>query len=143
MKLSHAAVYAVHALTHLAGRPQGELVASHVIAAASGMPERFLLKVLKPLVSAQVLFSVKGPRGGYRLARQPKAVNLLEIVEAADGPLRGDAPPVGLPGGDRVENRLRSIMDSATDLERKQLSKVTLADLAAENGPKPRRRKPG
>ena len=95
MKLSHASGYALAALAYIArAKPDGP-VASHVIAAAAGLPERYLLKVLKPLVDAGVLRSLKGPHGGYRLARPPKAITLLEVVEAADGPVRGDAPPVG------------------------------------------------
>ena len=43
-------------------------------AKARHIPERFLLKVLKPLVSARVLMSVKGPNGGYRIAKSPSQI---------------------------------------------------------------------
>jgi DNA-binding IscR family transcriptional regulator len=57
--------------------------------------------VLQSLVSAQVLLSVKGPSGGYRLARPAGKVTLLEVVEAVDGPIRGGAPlgPAGPDAG--------------------------------------------
>ena len=67
-------------------------VASHHIAAARGIPDRFLLKVLKPLVSARILLSLKGPHGGYRLARKAEEISLLDVLEAVDGPIRGQAP---------------------------------------------------
>src|SRR5437588_3682637 len=92
MKLTRASSYALHAVVHLAALKKKEPVASHMIAKARGIPERFLLKVLKPLVSARILHSVKGPNGGYRLARPATAVSMLEIVEAVDGPVRGHAP---------------------------------------------------
>jgi Rrf2 family protein len=93
MKLTRAASYALHAVVHMAQqKTQNTPVASHTIAAERGIPERFLLKVLKPLVSHRILLSVKGPNGGYRLARQPSTINMLEIVEAVDGELRGYAP---------------------------------------------------
>ena len=83
MKLSRASSYALHAVAFMAGRKDNtKAVASHHIAAARGIPDRFLLKVLKPLVSAQILLSVKGPNGGYRLARSPSDISMLEVVEA-------------------------------------------------------------
>ena len=98
MKLTRASNYALQALAYLVDQPQDKSVASHIIAEAEGIPERFLLKVLQPLVSVGVLRSIKGPNGGYRLARTPKQVSLLEVVEAVDGPIRGLAPAVGKNG---------------------------------------------
>src|SRR5947209_13535304 len=46
----------------------------------------------KPLVSARILFSIKGPHGGYRLARKAEEISLLDVLEAVDGPIRGQAP---------------------------------------------------
>ena len=71
MKLTRASSYALHAVAFMAAQKVNKPVASHLIAKARGIPERFLLKVLKPLVSARVLHSIKGPNGGYRLARAP------------------------------------------------------------------------
>jgi len=88
MKLSAHSSYALHALVHLARSKPGQSVPSHVIAQADGTPERFLLKILKPLVTARILHAVKGPHGGYRLARVPAKISVLEVVEAVDGPLR-------------------------------------------------------
>src|SRR5881227_1321845 len=94
MKLTRASSYALHAVVHMATQKQMEKpIASHTIAQERGIPERFLLKVLKPLVSAQVLLSIKGPNGGYRLAKQPNDITMLEIIEAAEGgPIRGMSP---------------------------------------------------
>ena len=51
MRLTQASHYALVALIHLA-RQGGKVVASHDIARAEAIPDRFLLKVLLPLVSA-------------------------------------------------------------------------------------------
>src|SRR5499425_2382567 len=94
MKLTRASSYALHAVAFMAGQKHDKPVASHHIAHARGIPERFLLKVLKPLVSARILMSIKGPNGGYRLAREASDITMLEIVEAVDGgPILGQAPP--------------------------------------------------
>src|SRR5262249_8322093 len=87
MTLSRATPYALSALARLAREKSDAPVTSQIIAAADGSPERFLLKVLKPLVDAGILRSLKGPTGGYRLARPTKDVTLLEVVEAVDGPI--------------------------------------------------------
>src|SRR5438309_6837730 len=93
MKLSRASSYALHAVAFMAGEKDSTRpVASHHIAAARGIPDRFLLKVLKPLVSAGVLLSLKGPNGGYRLARPASEISMLDVLEAVDGPIRGQAP---------------------------------------------------
>src|SRR3989475_10137403 len=92
MKLTRASSYAIHALVYMANEKQNRPVPSHMIAKARGIPERFLLKVLKPLVSARILHSAKRTNGGYRLARPATAVSMLEIVEAVDDPVRGHAP---------------------------------------------------
>jgi Rrf2 family protein len=125
MKLTRASSYAVQALAYLAREGAGRPVPSHVAARAQGSPARFLLKVLKPLVDSGVLRSLRGPDGGYRLARPAKDITLLEIVEAVDGPVRGDAPPVG-----RLDRRLQAACDEAAALVRQRLARVTLAELA-------------
>src|SRR5947209_2954107 len=79
MKLTRASSYAIHALVFMAAQKKNRPVASHHIAKARGIPERFLLKVLKPLVSARVLHSINGPNGGYRLARAPNEISLLDF----------------------------------------------------------------
>src|SRR5437879_5782042 len=92
MKLTRASSYALHAVMFMAAQEHQRPTASHHIAKAKNIPERFLLKVLRPLVSARVLVSLPGPNGGYHLARPPAKISVLEIVEAVDGPIRGQVP---------------------------------------------------
>ena len=133
MKLTRASSYALHAVEYMAARGEDTPVASHHIAEARGIPERFLLKVLKPLVSARLLHSVKGPNGGYRLARPASDITMLEILEAVDGPIRGQAPLAGERGRGDLDPRLEVICDKAAALLRKQLSKVRVSDLVSHN----------
>src|SRR3954467_12595371 len=133
LKLTRASSYALPAVEYMAVLGQDRPVASHHIAEAKGIPERFLLKVLKPLVSARLLYSVKGPNGGYRLARPASKISLLEVVEAVDGPIRGDAPLNGDHGRDHLAPRLEVICDKAATMLRKQLGKVRISDLVSSN----------
>jgi Rrf2 family protein len=131
MKLSQGTVYALHALTYLA-RHEGDCpVASHLIARAQGIPELYLLKILKSLAQAGLLHSLRGPNGGYRLARKPKDISLLEVMEALEGPLHGQAPFEGK-GAGGLDVYLQAICDQAAEAVRRQYQKVRLADLAGK-----------
>lgn len=129
MKLTRASSYATHALVYMAAQKQQKPVPSHLIAKERGIPERFLLKVLKPLVTARVLVSVKGPNGGYRLARTPGDVSLLQVVEAVDGPIRGIAPLSVEEADNPLNRKLDSICKETADQLRKRLEKIKLNDL--------------
>ncbi|MEY4393297.1 MAG: RrF2 family transcriptional regulator [Gemmataceae bacterium] len=126
MKLTRASSYAIQALVHMATQKSETPVASHHVAQAKGIPERFLLKVLKPLVSTRVLSSIKGPNGGYKISRDPSKVTLLEIIEAVDGPIRGQAP---FEEGGALNVKLEHICKQAAEATRKHLEHVSLADL--------------
>src|SRR5436305_15042825 len=114
MKLTRASSYALHAVAYMATQKQDSPIASHVVAQAQGLPERFLLKVLKPLVSARMLPSIKGPNGGYQLAKAPKDISLLDIVEAVDGPIRRQVP-VFESNGNKLDLKLETICNEAAD----------------------------
>src|SRR5262245_56531872 len=135
MKLTRASNYAISAVVALSAQQEERTpVASHHTAAAQGIPERFLLKVLKPLVSAGLLQSVKGPHGGYRLARPANKITLLDIVEAVEGPIRGDAPMAQGNGTAGLDGRLQEICQQIADATRKHLGKIKSSDLAEKGG---------
>jgi Rrf2 family protein len=129
MKLTSASTYAVTALAYLAREQPAGPVTAHVIAVAEGIPEKFLLKLLTPLAHAGLVLSRRGPGGGYALARDPKGVTLLEIIDAVDGLLRGVVRPVGKEGA-ALDKRLQAVCNAAAALVRERLKQVTLAELA-------------
>jgi Rrf2 family protein len=114
----------------MAGLKKEVPIASHVIAQKRGIPERFLLKVLKPLVSVQVLYSIKGPNGGYGLARPASDITILEILEAVDGPIRDHAPSCQGEPRNFLHRKLEQICHEAAEQVRKTLGKIKLSDLA-------------
>jgi Rrf2 family protein len=117
----------------MAGQKHNRPVASHHIAQARGIPERFLLKVLKPLVSARVLNSIKGPNGGYRLARPADEISILEILEAVDGPIRGQSTFSPDETNGTLAKRLDQICNKAAEEVRKQLQKVRISQLTTKS----------
>jgi Rrf2 family protein len=129
MKPSRAAGYAPHALAYIAGQPPGRPVAAHAIAAAGGAPRQFLAKVLTRLVAADILRTLKGPHGGYRLARPRQAITLLEVIEAVDGPVRGEVPTDFATAKDGLDGRLGKVCQEAAELVRARLGQVRLSEL--------------
>lgn len=127
MKLTRASHYALQAVAYMAARPAEIPTASHIIAKERGISEKFLLKVLKPLVAARVLRSIKGPRGGYRLARPANEISMLDVVEAIEGPIRGVVPGENTRGA--VGRRIETVCRQSAEQQRKHLEKVKLSEL--------------
>ena len=92
MRISRRGLYALTALCHLAGR-SGEVVRVAEIAAAEGIPEKFLEGILVFLRNARLVSSRRGREGGYALRRPADAIVLGEVIRRIDGPLApfGDA----------------------------------------------------
>ena len=85
------------------------------------------------MVSARVLHSVKGPNGGYRLAKRPTEITLLEILEAVDGPLRGQASFSRDDTDGALNKRLDDVYMQAAEIVRKQFQKVRLSELVSKD----------
>lgn len=129
MKLTRASNYALHALVYLAAQRSDSLIGSHDIARSLGITENRLVRILKSLVSARVLWSLRGPGGGYRLARPASRVSVLEVIEGVDGRLRGVAPALARPGHEATEHRLEVICAQLAEWTRNVLAKITISDL--------------
>jgi Rrf2 family transcriptional regulator, cysteine metabolism repressor len=130
MKLSRTVAYAIHATLQLAQSKSGVPVPCSHLAAEGHMPERFLLQILRHLVTHGILHSTRGVDGGYALERKPEEISLLEVIEAIDGPLSATLP------GDsdshprsQSERNLREALDQVTSNSRRQLQAIKISDL--------------
>jgi Rrf2 family protein len=85
MKLSDGVEWGVHVCTLLAVLPADSALPAARLAEYHDVPSAYLAKHLQALAGAGVLETVKGPRGGYRLARPPAEITVLDVVEAIDG----------------------------------------------------------
>jgi Rrf2 family protein len=129
MKLSRASSYAIHAVVYLATRKSDVLVGSQEIAQLLGITENRLVRILKSLVAARILWSLRGPGGGYRLVRPASRISLLDIIEGVDGPARSAAASLAGIGQEMVEHRLEVICEQVAEWTRNVLSKIMIADL--------------
>jgi Rrf2 family transcriptional regulator, iron-sulfur cluster assembly transcription factor len=82
--------YAVRAVLDLARAHGGPRRKAREISDKMAIPPKYLPQVLGDLIKAGLVNSVAGPGGGYSLSRVPDDVSLLEVVEAAKGPVRSD-----------------------------------------------------
>ncbi|MFZ2112181.1 MAG: Rrf2 family transcriptional regulator [Solirubrobacteraceae bacterium] len=86
--------YAVAALAELGRAGGSEPVPIGELARRREMPVQFLEQLFAVLRRAGVVNSQRGVKGGYRFARDPSRVSVLEVVELLDGPLGRDADGV-------------------------------------------------
>ena len=133
VKLTAVSRYALQAVVFLATQKHNGPIASHHIAQATGVPEKFLLKALKPLANGRVLRSLKGPNGGYRLVKAPKEITLLEIIESVDRPIRGEVFPINGEEGNGLIRKLEPVFNEAAESVRRQLQKVKISDLIGKS----------
>lgn len=85
MRLSDGVEWGVHVCVLLASLPDDAALPAAKLAEYHGVPSAYLAKHLQALAGAGVLRTVKGARGGYRLARPPAEITVLDVVEAIDG----------------------------------------------------------
>ncbi|MDZ4820041.1 MAG: Rrf2 family transcriptional regulator [Planctomycetota bacterium] len=128
MKLSRTVTYALQATLQLAQSETNEPVPCSRLASEGDMPERFLLQILRSLVTHGILQSTRGVEGGYMLERAPEDISLLEIIEAVDGPMHTRLPVnESLPSEAQI--RLRDAIHSVAIEARRQLHEVKVASL--------------
>ena len=80
--------YALVALGHLSRLDSGRLASAREIANRFDVSTSLLMNVLKQLASAGYIESVRGARGGYRMAVDPEEVSLADLVGVLEGPVR-------------------------------------------------------
>lgn len=89
-RLSRKTLLALEAVLDVAYNARPDPVQSRDITARLGIPQRYLEQVLQQLVHAGVLKGVRGPRGGYTLARERRRITVGEVVRIVDGLERAD-----------------------------------------------------
>lgn len=112
--------YAVRALAELARRGGEAPVPIAEIASARDIPVQFLEGLFAALRRAGILQSQRGVKGGYRFARPPGEVTVLEVVELLEGDLGASAGASG------------AVWTKAVDAVRGVLGQTTIASVAED-----------
>lgn len=88
LKLSRKSDYALVALAELARHADAaEPISARQLADQYRLPAALLTNLLKQLHKAELVDSIRGAHGGYRLARDPRRISLSQVIEAVDGPI--------------------------------------------------------
>ena len=109
--------YAVVALAELARSGEGPVPIAQ-IAERREMPVQFLEQLFSTLRRDGLLISQRGVKGGYRLARPPEEITVLEVVQALDGRVGDEASEAG------------GIWEEGVEALRAVFSSTTIADIA-------------
>lgn len=83
--LSKATEYAILFLASLAKNKTDKPVNLRQITKNTGLPYKFLSRIVLDLKKAKIIESKEGVGGGYFLAREPKDISLIDIIEAVEG----------------------------------------------------------
>lgn len=86
IKLSKLSDYAIVVLSRLASE-RGEVVTTSTLSGDTGIPEPTVSKVLKLLAKQQIVISVRGANGGYKMDRAPADITVTEMITALEGPI--------------------------------------------------------
>jgi Rrf2 family protein len=131
LRLSKKMLFAIEAVLDIAYHSGGQPVQSREITRRQGIPRRYLEQGLQQLVREGILVGVRGPRGGYRLARERRRITVGEIVrivrkmETAEDPLND---PAGSELGHKV---VRPVWMEMQETLMEQLDKVSIDDLCS------------
>ena len=85
MYVTRKADYAIRCVLHLSRQPEA-VTSVEDISKAMLVPKTFLAKILQSLMKAGIVTSTRGVKGGFQLSKRPKDINLLEVIEAIQGP---------------------------------------------------------
>jgi Rrf2 family protein len=88
LQLTRRADYAIRTALCLGREGSGDRLSAPVIAQRMDVPPRFLPQIMQDLVRAGLVEASLGRGGGYRLARAPGEISLLEVIEAVEGDAR-------------------------------------------------------
>jgi Rrf2 family protein len=88
LELSRKSDYALRAVIYLARIAPDRYGRVSEIAKAKDIPQAFLAQILPLLANRGVVKSQQGAHGGYALARAPREISFLDVIESVEGPLR-------------------------------------------------------
>jgi Rrf2 family protein len=133
MRVGSRGDYGLRALLLLAQSGDAEPMQVHTIAERQQIPEDYLRQLLAQLRTAGLVKSVRGPHGGYLLAKPAQAITMSEVIEVLEGPPEVMHCRFHALAGDRCNVfagcEIRGAWHKATQALHAVLTETTLADL--------------
>ena len=126
--LPRRCVLAVAAVTDIALNARPRPVAAKALAARHNLPPRHLETLLQSLVHAHILKGVRGPHGGYELARERRKISAGEIVRAALSASNADEDSEGAKSK-LIDDVVTPLVEAAGQSFLRQLDEITVDEL--------------
>ncbi len=131
LKLSRKTLLALEAVIDIAFNARPEPVQAKEITARQGVPQRYLEQVMQQLVRAGVLKGVRGPRGGYRLAKERRRISVGDVVRVAESVDDGEEPAAE-PRSDMARRIVAPLIQSLSEEVMKRLDAISIEDLCQQ-----------
>ncbi|MCA1940820.1 MAG: Rrf2 family transcriptional regulator [Caenispirillum bisanense] len=132
LRPSKKLLFAIEAVLDIAYHAGGEPVQSREITRRQGIPRRYLEQTLQHLVRSGILVGVRGPKGGYRLARERRRVTVGEIVRVVQAMEAAEDPYKDLPGSPLGLTVVRPMWAEMQEELMQRLDSITVDDLCTK-----------
>ena len=132
LRPSKKMLFAIEAVLDIAYHAGGEPVQSREITRRQGIPRRYLEQTLQQLVRAGVLVGVRGPRGGYRLARERRRISVGEVVRVVRSLEQQEEPVSDTPVSELGKMVIRPMWAGLSDEIMGRLDAITIDDLCMD-----------
>lgn len=126
--LSRKGILAIAAVIDVAINARGRPVSAKALAARHRLPPRHLEPVLQALVRAGILSGMRGPHGGYEVAREYRRISADDILRAANSVDDSEDPT--LPNSPLVNDVVRPALAEAERVFSTALSRISIEDMA-------------
>lgn len=132
LRISKKMLFAIEAVLDIAFHAGSEPVQSREITRRQGIPQRYLEQALQHLVRDGILVGVRGPRGGYRLARERRRIHIGDIVRSVRKMETGEDPLTTETGSDLGQKVVRPLWSIIQDDVMARLDETTIDDLCTK-----------
>ncbi len=129
LRLSKKMWFTIEAVVDIAFHAGGQPVQSNQITRRQGIPKRYLEQALQQLVRAGILAGIRGPRGGYRLARERRRISIGEVVRVVQGMESGTDPLAERDSSELAKKVIQPMLMELQDEFLVRLDQVSVADL--------------
>ncbi len=130
LRLSRKTILALEAVLDVAYNARPDPVQSKDITKRQGIPQRYLEHVMQQLVHQGILKGVRGPRGGYTLARERRKITVGDIVRVVDQ-LDAEAERDPISQAELGERVIAPLWEETRAIVLERLDKITMEDLCS------------
>ncbi len=127
--INQAGEYALRAIVHLSRLAPNTPSPAAEIAVATKVPQAYLQKILRTLTQHKLLVAQRGMGGGFKLAKLPSAISVLDVLNACDSaPSRIERCPLGITGHTHLCS-LHHLIDQQSARVESTFAATSIADL--------------